>query len=479
MSSKENIIDTIPLVADLDGTIIKTDILYESLLMLLKKNPLYVFFIPFWLLKGKSFIKQMVVDRVDIRVENLPYNDDVIEFIKEEKHKGRKIYLATASHEIPAKKMADYLGIFDGVFATVKEHNLLSMNKTKRLITEFGEHGFDYIGDSGNDIHVWKSARHVYMVNPSNKTKNAVENSRIERIFSYPSSKIKLLIKQIRVYQWIKNILIFMPMLMAHKFLDLDSYLKAILAFFSFSLTASFVYVLNDLLDLESDRKHPRKKNRPIASGNMQVREGLMLLPFLLIAGVALAFFVNTNFVILLLSYLVLTSAYSFKLKKFYIIDIMVLSSLYTIRLIGGGLAVDVAISTWLLAFSLFIFLSLAVVKRYTEVRVMIQENKEKTAGRGYLITDESLLSSLGIGSGLISVLIFLLYADSPEVMHLYETPEFFYGVAPFLLYWLMRIWFKAHRGEMNDDPIVFTARDPVSYFIFAIVVVLIAGAML
>jgi 4-hydroxybenzoate polyprenyltransferase len=266
---------------------------------------------------------------------------------------------------------------------------------------------------------------------------------------------------------------------MAHKFSDINLYLQAFYAFLSFSFTASFVYVLNDLMDLESDRKHPRKKNRPIASGKLSVRRGLAMLPLLLSVGIIFGVMVSANFLLVLAFYLFLTSSYSFKLKKYYIIDIIILSALYSIRLIAGAVAVEVDISHWLLAFSMFIFLSLAFVKRFTEVRVMIDQNKTKTSGRGYLISDEHLLSSLGVGSALMSVLVFLLYANSPEIMELYKRPELFYGIAPFLLYWLIRIWFKAHRDEMHDDPIVFTGKDWASYVIGLLIAVLVIGAMI
>lgn len=469
----------IPLIADLDGTLLKTDVLYESLILLIKKNPLYIFIIPFWLMKGKSFIKKMAIDRIDFSFENMPFNQDVIDYILSEKSKGRKIYLATAANEAPAKQVYDLLRFFDGYYASTKEFNLLEGNKTKTLVDEFGLEKFDYIGDSERDIHVWNSARYALMVNPSKKMKDSVPKEKILKIFEEPISKTKIIFKQIRVYQWVKNLLIFLPLLMAHKFFDVSLYIQVVYAFFAFSFTASFVYVVNDLLDLESDRKHPRKKNRPLAAGALQIREAILLIPILLGIGLIFGLQLSMEFFLLLMSYFVLTSLYSFALKKHYIIDILVLSSLYTIRLIGGALAVSVMISPWLLAFSFFIFLSLAIVKRYTEIRVMIQENKEKAVGRGYLTSDENLLSSFGIGSALISVLVFFLYAQSPEILKLYTHPELFYGITPFLLFWIMRIWFKAHRGEMNDDPIVFTGKDPASYIIAVIISILIIGAMI
>jgi len=240
-----------------------------------------------------------------------------------------------------------------------------------------------------------------------------------------------------------------------------------IIAFFSFSLIASSVYVTNDLLDLSSDRAHPRKKKRPLASGDLPLVVGLISAPLLLFIGFIIAIlFLETQFLTTLLIYYVITTLYSFKLKKLVILDIMTLASLYTIRIIAGGAAVNVEISPWLLAFSMFFFLSLALVKRYTELLVMINENKTKASGRGYEIGDTDLVRGLGTASAYMSVLVFALYANSDQIQTLYTEPYYFWGIAVLLMYWITRIWFLAHRGKMTDDPIVFTVKDPTSWLI-------------
>jgi 4-hydroxybenzoate polyprenyltransferase len=281
-----------------------------------------------------------------------------------------------------------------------------------------------------------------------------------------------------RVYQWLKNLLIFLPLLLAHEINNSDKWLNALIAFFSFSLSASFVYIINDLLDLESDRHHPRKCNRPIASGNLSPFSALIFAKIFFIGSFLLAIlFLPFNFIISLIIYFVLTSLYSFYLKRIYLLDIITLASLYTTRLIAGAYAVEVSLSYWLLAFSMFIFLSIAIVKRYTELIVMLEENKTYAKGRGYSIVDMSLLRNIGTTTGILSVLIFILYVNSQEIIVLYNNPVFLWPVAICILLWILRIWFIAQRGLMHDDPIVFISKDKVSYLIALIILILVIAA--
>lgn len=477
MTDKNNI----PIVVDLDETLIKTDMFFEAMVHLLKAKPLLAIFIPFWLIKGRFYTKHKISSYVTPNVETLPYNEDFIEYLKAEKKKGRKIYLATATLKTIADKISDYLGIFDGVFGSENNVNLKGTKKKKVLIENFGVDGYVYAGDSPSDLKVWDNSHAAILVNADKKTANkAGKLTKIEKEFNNKPNLIKLVIKQIRVYQWVKNILIFIPMLLAHNFFNSDMYLKGLAAFLSFSFSASFVYVLNDLLDLESDRQHPRKKKRPLASGNLLLKTAFFIAPILIILGLGIAFVaLDTSFIITLIIYLIITNLYSFYLKKMYVLDIIVLSALYTIRLIAGAHAAGVELTLWLLAFSIFIFTSLATLKRYTEVLVMINQNKSKTKGRGYFTNDKDLLLSMGTSSGLLSVLVFALYVNSPDVLSLYNNQEVLYLIGPVLLYWILRIWFKAHRGLMHDDPIVFAGKDPVSYLLAVIVGFIIVGAMM
>ena len=463
-----------PLCVDLDGTIISTDTLFESMLLSIKQKPVVLLLIPIWVLSGRANLKEKLSQIAIPNPEYLPYKEEVLDFIRTEKSNGRRIILVSATQRIIAESVAKYLGLFDEVLATDSSINLRSKNKKELLVKLYGEKGFDYIGDSSADFLVWASSNEAILVEPSKKVlSKAKKESNVTKVFKSNNHLFKSLIKEIRVYQWLKNVLIFLPLLMAHKS-GLNSFWLAITAFISFSLTASFVYVLNDLLDLESDRQHPRKKFRPFASGKLSIHQGFVLTPILLLLGFGSSlFFINYEFSITLLIYLIITTAYSFYLKKVIILDLIILSCLYTIRLIAGAAAVGVEVSQWLLGFSIFFFLSLAIMKRYTELRVMIEQNKSKTSGRGYHVEDISFLRNIGPASGYLSVLIFALYVNSEKVISLYHTPQFLWLTLLCLLYWISRIWIIAQRGNMHDDPIVFTAKDPVSYIVWLLIAVL------
>ncbi len=465
----------IPLCVDLDGTLIATDILFESVLLLIRKNILFIFIIPFWVLKGRLYLKNKLFEYVCPNPEFLPYRKEVLNYIEQEKFKGRKIILVTASLQKIAERIAEYMFIFDEVIGSDDKINLVGEAKRKKLIDLYGEGGFDYIGDSHKDIFVWNSARYAIVINPDNEIKSKVTN--ISHTFEYRNHLLKLIVKEIRVYQWIKNLLIFIPLLLAHRILFADIY-SLIYSFFSFSFIASSVYVLNDLIDLESDRAHPRKRNRPFASGNLPIIYSFILLPVLFLSSLLISLtLLPIGFTIVLVIYYLITTTYSFLLKKIYVLDIITLAVLYTLRLVAGAIAVDVEISQWFLSFSVFLFFSLAILKRYTELLTMKEQNKTSTKGRGYFVEDLYLLLALGTSSGLLSVLIFALYLNSPEVNKLYNVPELLYMITPILMYWITRMWFKAHRGQMNDDPIVFAGKDPASYFIGIIIAIIVIGA--
>ncbi len=471
----------IPLCVDLDGTLIATDSLLESTLILAKMKPWLILFMPFWILKGKTFFKNHVLSHVLPSPDLYPYRQDVLDFIKKEKEKGRRIVLATATVQPIADSIQNHLGIFDEVIGSSSVLNLRSSNKADELCMRFGEKGFDYAGDSKADFKVWEKAAGAIVVHAPNGIRKKAESfGNVIQVFERKQSFLKLFIKEIRVYQWLKNILIFLPLLMAHRIHEPILYVQAIIAFFVFSFAASSVYVLNDLMDLEADRLHPRKRRRPLASGEFSIPTAVITFPSLLLASLLLSFvFLPIAFSLTLIVYLCLTTAYSFVIKRVYILDIFLLSVLYTIRLLAGAESVGVPVSKWLLAFSVFIFLSLAIVKRYTELKVMILENRTKTTGRGYYVDDIGLLLNIGPASGYLAVLVFALYIYSPEVVHLYKHPEVLWLVAMCLMYWVTRIWFLAHRGKMTDDPIVFTSKDYVSYIVGLIIGLLVIGATL
>lgn len=465
-----------PLCLDLDGTLIATDSLAESLIVMIKTKPLYFFILPFWILRGKYFFKSKIEQHSKLSPEKLPYIAQVLEFAKAEKAKGRMIVLATATMQGIADKIAEYLGIFDLVLGSKGGINLRSTYKRDKLVELFGEKGFDYAGDSKADIKVWKSADKAIVVHPNNSVLKAAQAiGNVDKIFKEHFSIIKTYIKQIRVYQWIKNILLFLPFILAHKLFDSDIITNVGIGFISFSFLASFVYVLNDLMDLEADRIHPRKKFRPLASGKITLFRAFQLLPLLLCLSFGLSLmFLPFTFTLILIGYALTNIVYSIYAKKLMILDIIILSSFYTLRIIAGAIAADVVVSPWLIEFSIFFFFSLAAVKRFSELLNLREQNQTSAKRRGYLVTDLDLVQNFGVISGYISVLIIAFYVHSDAVILLYKRPEVLWAISPCLLYWISRIWLLAHRGQLNEDPIVFTGKDRISYLI-AIVIVIVA----
>ncbi len=464
-----------PLVIDLDSTLIKSDTLVESIVLLIKRNPLYLVVLPFWLMSGRAQFKSKIAEKTNLSVDLLPYRTELIEYIKAEKFTGRTVVLATASNEKTANSIQEHLGLFDRILNSDATTNLKGKTKADKLIELFGEKGFVYAGDSKSDLPVWQSAEKAILVDCSESLKRKVlANTPIEKEFQSDKNTFKLIIKEMRLYQWVKNLLIFLPLLLAHLIGDGELWLSAVTAFFAFGFTASSVYLLNDLLDLNSDRKHHSKRNRPFASGDLSPVYGLFLIPLLLLSSILISLTLPPYFMLVLAAYYAVTLCYSFLIKRIYLLDILVLAGLYTLRIICGGAACTVPISPWLLAFSMFIFLSLAAAKRYTELSQTELYDKTKLSGRGYRKVDMPLLSSLGLSSGMLAVLVFAIYTFSPEVVKLYESPKFIFAACPVLLYWIGRIWFLTVRGELSDDPVIFAVKDKVSYLTALVIVSLI-----
>src|SRR3990167_1573101 len=452
-----------PLVVDLDGTLIRSDLLIESFMLLIKESPFNIFRVLFWLLKGKAFLKAEIARHVDVPVELLPYNQELIEFLKAEKARGREIILATASHQRYAHSVAQHLGLFDDVLATDNERNLSGTAKRAALTERYGEKQYVYAGNAPVDLKVWDHCHQAIVVADNSLVKQAQKHCPIERHFETPKPKLKVVLKALRVHQWVKNGLIFVPLLTAHLLQNPVALVSSIMAFFAFSFCASSVYFLNDLLDLNDDRRHATKRNRPFAAGTLALTVGLIGTPILLAMAAAICWFLPWEFSLVLIIYYIMTIAYSFKLKRVVMVDVITLAALYTVRIVAGAAAVGVALSFWLLSFSVFVFLSLAIVKRYTELMKLREKSVQKTLGRGYQVEDLELLSSLGGSSGYISVLVLALYINSGDVKGLYDQPQLMWPVCLVMLYWVSRIWIIAHRGNMDDDPIVFALKDRVS----------------
>ena len=464
-----------PLCIDCDGTLIRTDLLHESVLLLVKASPLSLLKLPFWLMKGKAHLKQQIAQRVSLNAQSLPYEPEVLELIKHARTQGRNVVLATASPRGQAEAIATHLALFDRVEATDANTNLAGHNKAAHLEKLFGRGGFDYAGNSRADLPVWAASAGAIVVSSSQSLRKAAAASvAVLQVVKPLPQSLKVYAKAIRVHQWLKNLLVFVPVLAAHQ-ISPGPIKAALLAFVSFSLCASAVYVINDLLDLSSDRLHARKRNRPFASGALPISQGLVMAPALLLTSALIATQLPLAFAATLLAYFVVTCLYSFWLKNQVIVDVLMLASLYTSRIIAGSAATLIVPSFWLLAFSMFMFLSLAIVKRYSEMLVAIQQNKTKAAGRGYLVSDMPVLVSLGASAGYMAILILALYVNSPDLNGLYPRRWALWLALPPLLYWISRVWMKTHRGEMHDDPVVFAATDKQSW----ILAVLIGCALL
>jgi len=469
---------SIPLCVDLDGTLTATDLLVESFLVLVKKNPVYVLYCMVWLMRGRAYLKAQIAQRVAIDVSVLPYNARFVEYLQEQRSSGRDLYLCTASNQQFAEQIATHFGIFKGVLASDEAHNLKGRHKAGALTKEFGAQGFDYCGNALADVPVWKQARQAIVVGNRQLAAAAEKVNQTIVFFEQKRSLVRLTVREMRVYQWVKNLLIFVPLLASHRFTDPSMLLVQTLAFFSFSFCASAVYLLNDMLDLDSDRRHAKKRNRPFASGQLPLTFGMALTLTLLVASALLAAQLEPNFQLVLGGYFIVTLAYSFKLKRMMLVDVFTLAALYTSRIIAGGAAGDIILSDWLIMFSVLIFLSLAMVKRYTELDALLRDGKASAAGRGYDTQDLGILRSFGTASGYVAVLVLALYLNSADVRLLYRHPHALWLLFGLLLYWVSRVWMLAFRGEMHDDPIVYAIKNRLSLFVICLCVATVVAAI-
>jgi 4-hydroxybenzoate polyprenyltransferase/phosphoserine phosphatase len=451
-----------PLCVDLDGTLVRSDVGWESVLQLLRRNPLRALWLPLWLARGRAFLKERIADAVRIDVAVLPYNEPLLRHLRGERETGRRVLLVTASHARPAAEVAAHLGVFDDVLATREGRNLKGRAKRDELVRRFGERGFDYAGDSVADLEVWPAAREAIAVDASRRVLRRLGDRAGRVISSGRRSLPRLVLSAIRVRQWVKNLLVFVPLGLAHRFLEPQPVLATALGFLSFSLGASAVYVLNDLLDVEADRHHPRKRRRPFASGELPLQAGFVLVPLLGAASLAAALPLPPSFLLVLGFYFVTTTLYSLFLKQVALLDVLVLAALFTTRILAGSTASETHVSEWLLAFSMFIFLSLAAVKRYAELLRLRAGGGDETRvqRRGYFTDDHELILQMGFTSGFMAVLVLALYISTDVVTELYSRPVLLWLVCPVLLFWVGRIWLLAHRGQVDDDPLMFAMRD-------------------
>jgi 4-hydroxybenzoate polyprenyltransferase len=456
----------LPLVVDLDGTLTPTDTLHESLIQMIKQAPISLLLSFLVLIKGKAAFKDAIAKHVQLDPIQLPWRHDLLDYLRSEKAKGRPIILATAAHTSIAKKVADHFGFFDKVLATEEGNNLKGAAKLQSIRSEVGEE-FTYAGDSKADLPIWKYSRSAILVGTDSKITAEVKlNTLVEREFANEVANPKVWLRAFRIHQWLKNLLLFVPLLTAFSYPDANNFITMCVAFFAFSIAASGTYVLNDLWDLGSDRQHPRKRSRPFASATLPVVHGLGISICALFIAFTLSNFVTPRFTLMLLLYVVLTTIYSWVLKTYVLIDVIMLSLLYTLRIIAGSMAVAVPVSSWLLAFSVFIFLSLALVKRCAELVSMEEVGTDGARGRDYRVSDLVILWPMGVGAALSAVVVFGLFISAPETQARYTSPQILWLVAIGLIYWLARLWIKTSRGEMHDDPVVYAIKDTASRFV-------------
>ncbi|MDZ7783927.1 MAG: UbiA family prenyltransferase [Halioglobus sp.] len=464
--------DTVPLCVDLDGTLVNTDTLVESALLLLKKNPAYLLLMLYWLCKGKAHLKEQLALRTSLDAATLPYNAPLLEWLRGEREKGRELVLVTAANVRIADAIAGHLQIFSATIASTAGTNRSAAAKRDALLERYGEGGFDYAANSSDDIVVWQKSRRAIPVNTPPRVRSLIPpDTDIEREFPSANHAYRALLKAMRPHQWVKNILVFVSLFLAHQYTDTALLAKTVLAFASFCICSSSVYLINDLVDLPVDRRNPDKNSRPFASGTASLLHGLLAIPMLLSVAFLLAATVGVMFFQILLAYFFVTLSYSFYLKQHVLFDVLTLAGLYTIRIIAGASVADEIPSVWLVSFSMFVFTSLAMAKRYAELRALQDTSGSWIGGRGYHVNDIAIISQLGTASGFISALVLALYIDSSVVDEIYSNPWALWLLCPLLMYWVGRIWLVANRGELRHDPVIYATRDPVSY------IAMLAGA--
>jgi len=462
------------LCVDLDGTLIKSDIFLESILLLLKERPWLVLLILWWILRGHSFLKRKLAAKAPVHVDKLPYRQDVLEFVRNERESGRKTLLVTAADQALADSVAAYLGLFDGVYGSDGAVNLKGSAKAGFLAGMLGKGNFDYIGDSYADMAVWRVARTAFVVGSPRLAGRVSRSAPVARLFEVSQPSIGTWLHSVRLLHWTKNLLILMPVLFAHSSAR-TAWRDSLRGLVLFGGCASGLYVLNDLLDLHSDRLHPAKSKRPFAAGEFPLWVGMLESTILVGCSLAVSAFVDLRFAATLLGYAVLTVAYSWKLKRLPLIDVFVLSSFYTIRIWAGSLISGIPVSDWLMAFSLFFFLSLAMAKRHSELQRAGKLVEQGDSGRGYVVHDRDLLAMFGVASSFAAVVILCLYARSPVVNSLYGSSTELLWLCPLVLYWLTRVWLLAGRGELDHDPVMFAVRDRTSWVLAGLSVAILA----
>ncbi|MBL0405954.1 UbiA family prenyltransferase [Microvirga aerilata] len=467
-----------PLVVDLDGTLIASDLLIETAFSELGRRPHSLFEMLTALSKGKAALKHRLSEPVDFDPSTLPYDPEVLALIRQARAEGRPVYLASASHQRLVESVANHIGEFTGWFASNETTNLAGARKAQQLVEAFGERGFDYVGNDAADLPVWeKAAKSIAIRTPAGVRKKLARQCPEAEHLSHVRPTWRTWAKMMRVHQYAKNALIFLPILAAHLF-TVEAFAQALLAFVAFSLCASSIYILNDLVDLQDDRGHRSKCKRPLPSGAIPLMHGVIAIPILFLGALAVGAAVSLPFLGVLLGYFALTTAYSFALKRMMVVDVITLAGLYSVRVIGGAVATSIIVSEWLIAFCMMIFMSLALIKRYVELAARRDANLPDPTSRDYKNSDLDIVAALAAAAGFNAVTIFALYISSDTVNQLYSHPQILWLVGPLLMFWIARALMLAGRRLMDDDPVVFALKDRVSLMTVAAAAILIVAAV-
>ncbi|MDP2017816.1 UbiA family prenyltransferase [Hydrogenophaga sp.] len=463
--------ETCPLYVDLDGTLTPSDTLYESVMLFIRRNPFNLLRMLAWLLLGKAGFKQRLAGAVRPDPARLPYNERFVQFLREERARGRPLVLASAADVRIVREVAAHLKLFQDALGTNARGDGLNLSRRhKRAAIEAharasGHDRWAYAGNSRDDLAVWEGSSQAVAVNAPPSVIERLQKIHAQaRVFDRVPLSLLTVLRAIRLKQWSKNALLFVPLLAAHS-LDPHRWAMVALAFVAFGLCASATYLFNDLLDLPNDRVHRIKRHRPLASAAIAIPTAVLLGVVMMVLAFVLAFAVSTAFAALLLAYTATTLAYSMVLKRLALIDVLVLSGLYTLRIAAGAVAANLVLSNWLAAISIFLFLSLALVKRCAELEELDDERTTLAPGRGYQPRDLPSLRAMGMASGFLAVMVLALYIDSQNSEMLYANPEWLWAAAPVLLLWVMRIWLKTGRRELHgEDPLQFALKDPFSW---------------
>ncbi|NIN70682.1 MAG: UbiA family prenyltransferase [Gemmatimonadetes bacterium] len=459
--------DGVPLIMDVDGTLIRSDLLWEGFAWILTRRPRRLLPALLALSRGRPSLKAFLARESAIDIDDLPLEPAALELIDDARAAGAKVILASAAHESQVEDLKDRVGA-DLAWGSDGVTNLKGSRKLSLIQQHFDE--FDYVGNSLADLPLWKAARRAIAVNAGPFTLRKATSLRPDIIVRHiRTSTWRLWIRQLRPHHWAKNALLFVPALAAHLSPSVELAVQLLAGFAAFSATASAVYLFNDLADLASDRAHPRKRHRPLAAGKISIPAALVAGLLSVVAAAVVAWQLSPRFAGVLAAYLVITYAYSLSLKQHLAIDVITLATLYTVRIVAGAVLVEVPLSRWFLAFSIFLFLALALAKRAVELRGAAARNATKIAGRGYRPEDLRTLSAMGVAAAAASALVYCLYITGDDVTRLYANPDLLWIGLPLFLYWNLRLWLFADRGTLQEDPVAFALKDPITYVVAAL----------